>query len=110
MKKILLAFDGVQFSVGAFSFAKKLNALSPVFVAGVFMPQTSYVSLWNYSESMSDNLIVPVNDDPEGVRLEKNIEHFRDLCVQNNMAYAIHKDFNDFALPELKRETRYADL
>jgi len=110
MKKILIAFDGTQFSEGAFEFAKKLNELNPVFVAGVFMPQTSYASLWNYSASMTDTLIIPFTEDPEGVKLDRNIERFRELCTQNHIKFAIHKDYNDFALPELKRETRFADL
>ena len=38
MKKILLAFDGVQFSKSAFDFARQLNDLHPILLTGVFNP------------------------------------------------------------------------
>ncbi len=35
---------------------------------------------------------------------------FRSLCEKNNISCIIHEDSDDFALPELIKETRFADL
>jgi hypothetical protein len=40
----------------------------------------------------------------------QNIERFEKLCKDNNINYVVHKDFYDFALSGLKKESRFADL
>ena len=71
MKKILIAFDGTQFSEGAFEFARALNELSPVLLTGVFMPQVSYANLWSYSGAMAGLMFVPMIEEEEGELLQK---------------------------------------
>ena len=46
MRKILLVFDGINFSEGAFEFARRLNEKNQILVAGVFMPQVDFANLW----------------------------------------------------------------
>ena len=110
MKKILLAFDGVQFSSGAFEFARQLNALHPVYLTGVFIPQLSYANLWHYTNGMAGPTYIPMLNKEEPADLEKNIKRFESLCQDNSIQYKVHKDYFDFALPELRKETRFADL
>lgn len=110
MKKILIAFDGTQFSEGAFEFAKRLNELEPILLTGVFIPQVSYANLWNYANVNSGSVLMQITNEEGPDSTQKNIERFRLLCIKNNIAFKVHKDFDDFALPELKRETRFADL
>lgn len=111
MKKILLAFDGSNFSEGAFEFVRWLNEIQPVLVTGVFVPQESYSNVSNYYPAAAfAGAYVPVPDAVDTELIEKNIIHFEDLCETNGISYHIHKDFVDFALPELKRESRFADV
>jgi hypothetical protein len=110
MKKVLIAFDGTQFSTGAFEFSKALNEIQSLLLTGLFMPQLSYANLWSYADAMMASLYVPLIDEEESSLVEKNIDLFKELCARNNIACRVHKDFNDFALPELKKETRFADL
>ena len=49
MKKIILISDGRNFSDAAFEFAKRLNELQPILLTGIFLPQTDYATLWNYT-------------------------------------------------------------
>jgi nucleotide-binding universal stress UspA family protein len=110
MKKILIAFDGPHFSEGAFEFARKMNDLSPVQLTGVFLPQIDYSSLWSYSTGVSGPLFIPLQEDEDVATVEKNIDRFMLLCRLNEIDFRVHKDFSDFALPALKKETRFADL
>lgn len=110
MKKILLAFDGVQFSEGAFAFARKLNALQPVLITGVFIPQVNYVNLWSYATAIDAPVFVPLVEEQAEEKLAENIVRFEHLCNQYGLKYRVHKSYFDLALPELQHETRFADL
>jgi len=110
MKKILLAFDGTNFSVGAFEFAQKMNEVSPILLTGIFLPQAEYANLWNYGDAMAGPLLIPVVESSEEEKMEKNKARFGKLCQGEGIDYRIHEDNFDFALPELKKETRFADL
>lgn len=108
MKKILLAFDGEHFSQGAFEFASSLNRKERIFLTGVFLSQVEAKNLWAYSVGVPP-AVVPVLEEDTEIE-EENIERFRDLCEVNNIECSIHKDFNGFVIPELTKETKYADL
>jgi len=108
MKKIILAFDGMHFSKGAFEFARKLNDGQPVLLVGVFLPQTILANSWNYAEAELGS--IPVIEDYEYKTIHQNIDQFEKLCVKNGIEHRVHKDFYDLALLELKKESEYADL
>jgi hypothetical protein len=108
MKKIILAFDGTHFSKGAFEFARKLNDVQPALLVGVFLPQTSLVNTWNYAEAELGS--IPLVDNYENKTINENIDRFEKLCVKNGIEYRVHKDFDDLTLPEMKKESEYADL
>lgn len=111
MKKILLAFDGSNFSEGAFEFVRRLNEMEPVLVTGVFVPQVAFVNGSTYSPAAAfAGAYVPVLDDEDADITNKNVDRFEKLCKKNSINYRIHKDFIDFALPELKKESRFADV
>jgi nucleotide-binding universal stress UspA family protein len=111
MRKILIAFDGKHFSEGAFEFAKQLNEKNKILLTAVFLPQVDYANLWSYSGGgMSGPIFIPLVEGEDTEAVEKNIKRLESLCVKNSIEFRIHKDFYDFALPELKKETRFADL
>jgi nucleotide-binding universal stress UspA family protein len=110
MKKILLAFDGTHFSEGAFEFARRLNELKPVLLTGVFLPQAELANLWSYADGVGGPSLIPLLESDESELVHQNIERFEKLCKSNGIDYRVHKDFFDFVLPELRKESRYADL
>ncbi|MES1222867.1 MAG: hypothetical protein ABUT20_45665 [Bacteroidota bacterium] len=110
MKKILLAFDGVNFSEGAFEFARHMNERSPILLTGVFLPQIQLANLWSYAAGTSGNIFIPLVEDEDAEAVQRNISIFESLCKKNKIEFSIHKNFFDFALPALKKETRFADL
>jgi hypothetical protein len=111
MKKILLAFDGSHFSDAAFEFARMMNETQPILVTGIFLPQANYANLWSYSGGgISGPVYIPLVENDDAEIIAKNIIRFKSLCRNNNIDYRVHEDFTDFALPELKKETEFADL
>ena len=112
MKKILLAFDGSNFSEGAFEFVRRLNEIQPVMVAGLFMPQVSYVNLWSYAAAAGEggSVFIPLIEESETELITRNIEHFESLCKKHGIRYSLHKHFFDFGLPQLKKESQFADV
>ena len=110
MKKILLTFDGVHFSEGAFEFARRLNEQQRILITGVFLPQVNYANLWSYSGGAAEPLFIPTVENSVTADIEKNIALFESLCRKNNIDYCVHKDFFNLALPEFRNETRFADL
>lgn len=110
MKKIILAFDGTNFSEGAFEFTRRLNELHPVLLTGVFIPQSLLANLWSFADSERVSLPVSLVNADEATLVDQNKKRFEKLCQGNNIDYRIHEDFYDLALPELRKESRYADL
>ncbi len=110
MKKLLLAFEGTRFPENAFEFARKMNEIQPVFLTGIFLPQADYANLWSYTDAISGSIFIPFTEDAGEGNLETNIEMFENLCKKYKIACHVHRDFYDFALPQLKKETRFADL
>ena len=110
MKKILLVFDGINFSEGAFEFTRRLNEKNKILATAVFVPQVNYANLWSYAGTGGTTTSIPLIEDEESEQIEKNIERFEHLCEKNDIEFRVHKHYYDFALPELKKETRFADL
>jgi nucleotide-binding universal stress UspA family protein len=111
MKKILLAFDGTHFSESTLQFAADLNKNRPVLIVGAFMPQTSVVDLWSYvGGSSSGEEFIPLVGDDKGEAIRNNIKRFESYCRDHSIEYRVHKDYFDLAVPELKKESRFADL
>lgn len=111
MKKVLLAFDGSHFSEGAFSFARQLHDKKKLLLTGAFLPQAEYSNLWSYSGGgMSGSVYIPLVEDEDAEDVRKNMERFEAECKRYGIEYRVHKNFLDFGISELKKETRFADL
>lgn len=111
MKKILLAFDGTNFSEGAFQFVSRLNEMQPLMVTGAFLPSNTYANLWSYSAAFATGAAyIPTLIEEEPEINSESMEHFKALCEKNGIKYKVHEDFFNFTLPELVRESRFADL
>lgn len=110
MKKVLLTFDGVHFSEGGFQFAKYMNECEPILLTGVFLPQVDYAGLWSYATASVGPFISPIVEGEDAEAMEANIERFKMLCLKHNIDCRVHTGFFDFAIPELRKETRFADL
>ncbi len=109
MKKIIIAFDGENFSEGAFDFALKLNELKPILLTGIFLPLSTFSNLWNYTAA-NGAVYMPVIEESDMETVAKNRTRFEKLCQHNSIEYRVHEDSENFSLQELKKESIFADL
>lgn len=109
MKKVLLAFDGGNFSQGAFDFVRRLNELEPLLLVGSFLPRLDISSSWSYSVGNIAHTAALMEDlDPDIV--QQNIARFRSQCHSHSIECRVHKFPFDLAIPELRKESRFADV
>jgi nucleotide-binding universal stress UspA family protein len=109
MKKVLIAFDGKNFSEGAFEFARKLNELQPILLTGVFLPSSLFSNMWTYADANA-GMYAPMIEEEDTEMFEQNIAKFENHCRNNDIDYRVHKGFSDYTLPNLQKESIYADL
>ncbi|QHS58897.1 adenine nucleotide alpha hydrolase family protein [Chitinophaga agri] len=109
MKKILLSFEGTGYSEGAFEFARRINEDEPVLLTGVFLPQVDFASTWSYAYG-GGSMYIPLMESVDAELVGSNINKFKAACIRYGIEHRVHTDFSSFALPELQRETRFADL
>jgi hypothetical protein len=111
MKKILLVFDGSNYSEGVLRFVEEMHKKEPVYIAAAFVPLIDYSAIWSRSASESKGFLSAVLlEDGDTITVKANMDRFRKFCEDNKISYNIHEDFYDFAIPELKKESRFADL
>ena len=111
MKKIIIPFDGGNFSKSAFEFANRLNQQEPILLTGLFLPEIDYSNLWAYGGGgLAGPVLLPVVEGAVVDLITKNIFYFKELCERNSIEYRVHEDYLEFAVPELRNETRFADL
>ncbi len=111
MKKVLLAFDGSHFSEASLDFAKRMNEREPISLTGAFLPQVDFSSLWSMSAvEKPTKASVPLMEDSSSKEVYHNIHRFEAYCRQNKIRFKTHSEFFNFAIPEIKNESRFADL
>jgi hypothetical protein len=110
MKKVIIPFDGGNFSNGAFSFAIGMHEKKPVLLTGIFLPQVDYSRIFFFPTAFAAPAYVPMGEDFDEETIDKNVEAFRAACTKNGIEFRVHKDLHDSAIQQLTKESRFADL
>ena len=110
MNKIIIAFDGRNFSEGAMQMAEWLNEGQTLLVTGVFLSPVDYREVIGYAGTgIGGAVVLPALGGDEKVAKE-SIARFEERCRTKGFEYRVHNDTDFFALQELIHETRFADL
>ena len=109
MRKVIIPFNGGKFSEGAFSYAANLNETKPILLTGIFLPHVDFARFFLFPVSLSESRLT-FEKKAEEENIQKNIERFSSLCEQNNIQYKIHRNLDDFAIPELMIAVEYQGL
>lgn len=110
MKKILLVFDGSHFSQGSFKMASFLNEIEPSMVTGIFLQPIDYRDIVGYTGVGNGSPITITPFQTDTTLIQKNVTLFESKCQHAGIEYRTHVDTDLFALEELQKETRFADL
>lgn len=110
MKKILLAFDGKHFPANAFEFARMLNEKQPVLLTGIFLPEPIPSGVWSYGYGTDFPVYTPSMEETDLMVIKRNVDKFISLCDENSIQNDVHSNFSNLVLPDLKKETRFADI
>lgn len=108
MKKVVMIFDGGQYSKGGLEFCQRINDWEPVLLIGCFLPGIDFTGMSEiYGYGALD---VPVHIRVDEDVVDRNITLFEGFCNQHQLEYRVHKDLTLDAYPVLRKESRFADL
>ena len=113
MKKILFVNDSNHFSRGSLEFIRQLNQFEPILVTGIFMPQSAFASVLSYAASangLGNTGYFPSVESDEVIQIEGEMKKFENFCLKNDLLYRLHRDTYNVNLPQLRLESRFADL
>jgi len=112
MKKILLAVAENKLPESAFEFIRQLNEINPVLLTGVFLREIIYTfdPAFSYYGMLGGSTYSPETEAIMQEDTQERIEWFEKACRKYNIEYRIHNDTDDLVIPELVKESRFADL
>lgn len=103
MKKILLVLHGDNFPETAFDFISRLNERSPLLLTGFVLPEIPRIENWAaYSAASAGNL--------RDTTAEDNTKALEEKCRDGHIEYRIHQGSTELGMPQIIKETRFADL
>jgi nucleotide-binding universal stress UspA family protein len=112
MKKIIAAFDGLQYSKSTRDYALDLAQKTNTHLVGVFMDDPTYTSYKIYElveeEGISASKLKMLETKDREARATAATE-FEKACQVSKIQFSIHHD-HKLAMPALKHESIYADL
>lgn len=107
MKKIVVPFEGDHYPIEVLELLRELNAQSPVMLAAAFTPEVDYAHLLEIPGKLAAATYMPVDEDAAILR---NSVRLREFCSRHGIRHIVRSDRYDFALPAIRKETRFADL
>jgi hypothetical protein len=108
MKKLLLPFEGGHYPQELLDFVGVLQPMAPVLLTAAFVPTSDYANMAGVGELPATAPFSSRGDEDRMLRYNrKRLEQF---CVECGIKLVVHEDREDFAVPCLHKESRYADL
>jgi hypothetical protein len=95
MKKVLLPFERDRYPQELVDFVEILDPLGSLALTAAFVPETDYAGL---------------PEEQSRPAMPGHHQQLRHFCKHRGIRFDLHIDDNDFEIPCLKEESRYADL
>lgn len=112
MKKIIAAFDGLNYSTNTRDYSIELARLSGAHLTGVFLDDITYTSFKIYDlivkDGVSEKRLRKFKDSDRQLRTQSSSD-FEDHCRKAGIKFNVHHD-RDVALGEVIHESTFADL
>ncbi len=111
MKKVLLAFDGEQFSPDLVAFVNQIHLYQPLHAVGLFLPTVEYAELlYSFSVVPSGPLLVSEVVLANDAIVQQNMTRFREMCAEAGIECTARRQPARNIADLLHEETRFADL
>lgn len=107
MKKIIVALDGLKLSESSVQTAVALTAREKAHLVGVFLDDFTHNS-FSIATAMENNDLEPRMQKDKQIR-DNAVKEFENACQSGGINFTVRRD-KSFALPDLLRESIYADL
>ncbi|WP_109700640.1 universal stress protein [Chitinophaga deserti] len=107
MKKIIVALDGLKLSQSSVQTAVALTAREKAHLVGVFLDDFTHNS-FSIATAMETNDLEARMDKDKQIR-DNAVKEFESACQAAGINFTVRRD-KSFALPDLLRESIYADL
>ncbi|MGN6569611.1 MAG: hypothetical protein ACTHJ0_16750, partial [Flavipsychrobacter sp.] len=107
MKKVLLVFNGHEFSEHLFDFITEQPTLRSALLTGVFLSPVDYSIVWGYPLPLGGFGETEVAN---AELIAENVRKFRAICTERGFEYVVHNEIQDSIAIVLQKETRFADL
>ncbi|WP_126246728.1 universal stress protein [Chitinophaga rhizosphaerae] len=107
MKKIIVALDGLKLSESSMQTAIAVTAREKAHLVGVFLDDFTHNSFSIASAMETDDLEARIAKDKQ-IR-DNAVKEFETACQAGGINFTVRRD-KSFALPDLLRESIYADL
>jgi nucleotide-binding universal stress UspA family protein len=112
MLKIIVAFDGLNFSEEALQYATRLSKRANAHLVGVFLDDFAYhsyaISDFIGNDDVSEDKVKKFERKDSHARNEA-VARFETFCKRDGITHSIHRDKN-IAVEDLLHESIYADL
>jgi hypothetical protein len=108
MKKLLIPLDGHRYPQEMLDFVSLINPLEPVQLTAVFAPESDYSILLGPTRQV-ETMGIPFYEE-EVEQAGQSRERLTQFCKESGIVLQVRMDQHDFALPDLLRESGYADL
>lgn len=113
MKKILVVFRSYHYSKSVVEWLRRMNENAPLLAIGIFLPASAFASVLSYAATASaaaETGYFPAVDKEEAAEIEKEMSLFEQDCIANGIEYRLHPGRFNLTLPDLRLESRFADL
>jgi hypothetical protein len=109
MRKVIVAFEVPNFSEGAMRFISQMNDAERVTITALFLPKPVYAA-FHTADIMTPGMFLQYTEQINSSDLNECVKQFKQYCKDYNLRYDVLDNAVDFGLPELKQQSRYADL
>ncbi|HUB59467.1 MAG TPA: hypothetical protein VL978_02130 [Puia sp.] len=110
MKKIVLPIEGGQYPEDCLDIAGQLNRVSPLLLTAAIVPDVDYASLWSVPGGFATASYLAEVSSGEIEAITETTARIKEFCRNLDIRNVIRKDQFDFALQEIIKESRFADL
>jgi hypothetical protein len=110
MKKIVLPIEGGHYPAECLEIAGQLNTVQKLLLTAAIVPDVDYASLWSVPGGFATASYLAEVSSQEIEAITKTTARIKEFCNEHDIPHIVRKDQFDFALQEVRKESRFSDL